>query len=58
MTARDSSPIAAVLASMAARQQRAYADLIDHTANCGACNRQPLCDKGRALWNIWKGRDQ
>ncbi|MFB6675629.1 hypothetical protein ACFCWG_25025 [Streptomyces sp. NPDC056390] len=55
----DSSPIAAVLASMAARQQLAYVDLLKHTAEpCPACNASPLCDEGRRLWNIWKGRDQ
>ncbi|MGW8679695.1 hypothetical protein ACWGNN_01260 [Streptomyces sp. NPDC055817] len=53
----DSSPIAAVLASMTARQQRAYADLIDHTAGCSGCNASPLCTEGRRLWSIWKGRD-
>ncbi|MEV6696197.1 hypothetical protein AB0M68_03415 [Streptomyces sp. NPDC051453] len=54
----DRTPIAGILATMAARQQRAYADLIKHTADCAACNASPLCDKGRALWNIWKGRDK
>lgn len=54
----EHTPIAAILASMAARQQRAYIDLIKHTADCPACNAHPLCDKGRALWTTWKGRDQ
>lgn len=54
----EHTPIAGILASMAARQQRAYADLIKHTSDCAACNAHPLCDKGRALWNTWKGRDQ
>ncbi|MFF1684561.1 hypothetical protein [Streptomyces sp. NPDC058254] len=54
MSAPD--PIAGILASMAARQQRAYVDLIKHTSDCAACNASPLCDKGRALWNLWKGR--
>ncbi|MGW2081184.1 hypothetical protein ACWCOW_30345 [Streptomyces sp. NPDC001939] len=50
--------IAAIVTVMEARRQRAYTDLIKHTPDCVACNARPLCAEGRALWNIWKGRDQ
>jgi hypothetical protein len=52
----EHTPIAGILASMAARQQRAYADLIKHTSGCAACDEHPLCADGRALWNRWKGK--
>ncbi|MGW2077125.1 hypothetical protein ACWCOW_09405 [Streptomyces sp. NPDC001939] len=52
----EPTPAAAVLASIAAPQQLAYVDLLKHTADCPACNAHPLCDEGRALRNLWKGR--
>ncbi|PJN06067.1 hypothetical protein CG723_41465 [Streptomyces sp. CB01635] len=52
------SPIAAIITFMEARRQRAYVDLINHTADCPACNASPLCDVGRAIWNTWEGHDK
>ncbi|MGW2082472.1 hypothetical protein ACWCOW_37135 [Streptomyces sp. NPDC001939] len=52
----EPTPIAALLVPMAARQQLAYVDLLKHAADCPACNAHPLCDEGRALRNLSKGR--
>ncbi|MFE2985978.1 hypothetical protein [Streptomyces sp. NPDC059262] len=51
-------PIAAAIDSMAAHRQRAYVSLIHHTSTCRGCDDHSLCDEGRRLWAIWKGRDR
>ncbi|MFF1568637.1 hypothetical protein ACFVY1_34995 [Streptomyces sp. NPDC058293] len=56
MTARD--PIAAAITLMEASRREAYNALIRHTPTCAACNRHPLCEEGRRLWDTWKGRDK